>query len=160
MNKKQLYETIMASVAKEVKKTLNEQSDCSDIIKDILYRFKERKGMGVTGASLDEIAEFTREKLGDDVLLRFNLPYHGFNARGKAKDVAEDTKNAMPYIGDYDKLEYATTFYYRDNFVAEPNKSFLPFLGDSDRYFINDYEDDGEYCIFNLIKGPSWRTYL
>lgn len=160
MNKKQLYESIMASVAKEVKKALNEQSDYPDIIRDILYKFRERGGMGVTGDSLDDIAEYVCEKLGSAVPVKFNLPYSRFNVKGEAGIVARDTKNAMPFKGEPQNLRFARTFYYGDNQVTEPNRTFLPFLSDVDVYFIKDYEDDGEYCIFNLIKAPSWRTYL
>ena len=112
MTKKELYESIMLSVAKEVKKALNE--GYKDPIDDILFEFRERGGMGVTGSSLDEIARYVYEKLGN-IEVRFNLPYSNFNVRGEAKWVARDTENAMPFAPNSANLQFAETFYYGDN---------------------------------------------
>ncbi len=159
-NKKALYESIMTSVAIEVKKALNEQLEDDPDVQDILLNFKERSGMGVTGASLDTIADYVREKLGNDILVQFILPYANFNVKGQASVVANEVKNAMPFYGNIKLTRYAKSFYYGNQQVKNPLTTFLPFLSDVDRYFISDFDYDGEYYIFTLIKGPSWRTYL
>lgn len=160
MDKKKLYEQIMTSVAKEVKKILNENRvHYTDPVDDILFKFRKNGGMGVTGDSLDTIAKYIYEKLGN-VNVKINLPYSKFNVKGDAELVMRDTVNAMPFAVNHENLRWAETFYYGDNQVTDPCHTFLPFLSDADVYFIDDYFEEDGYHVFNLIKAPSWRTYL
>ena len=129
--------------------------------------FKEKfgayEGFGATGWKLDSITRWLNERIPERQA-RINVPYHGFNVRGKVSDVHRDVHGVMPWTylcGHYDEVvkeEDTTTLFYDDEKVGVGN--YIPFLSDCDVYFVTDCTDDGEQVVINLKKAPSWRAYL
>jgi len=133
-------------------------------ISELTIKFGERTGFGATGSPLDDITAFLNERIPWKNV-RINVPYHGFNVRGKVSDVHRDVRGVMPSTYLYGnreeciKMEDATTLYYGDR-PANGRGTFLPFLSECDVYFVTDYTENEDEVVINLIKGPSWRTYL
>lgn len=132
-------------------------------INEFKKEFGERHGFGATGFALDTITKWLNERIPERQV-RINVPYHGFNVRGKVSDVHRDVHGVMPmtYLGGhYDEVvkeEDTTTLFYGDRKAGRGN--YIPFLSDCDVYFVTDCTDNGEQVEIGLEKGPSWRTYL
>ena len=140
-----------------------EEEEKKDMTK-LMYEFGERHGFGATGFPLDHITRWLNERIPDEKV-RINLPYYGFNVRGKVSDVHRDVHGVMPmtYLSGHKdecvKVEDTTTLYY-ENVLANRRGIFLPFLSECDVYYITDYTEDDGMLTINLKKGPSWREYL
>lgn len=134
-------------------------------IAEFIDEFKERSGFGVTGDALDDITKYLNERIPDG-MVRINVPYHGFNVRGRVAKVHRDVYGLMPstyFSGDHAKcleIEDTDTLYYGDTRVTRRG-TFIPFLSDCDVYFVEgcSYSDDGTLVV-DLKKGPNWRMYL
>lgn len=134
-------------------------------IADFIDEFKERSGFGVTGDALDYITKYLNERIPGG-MVRINVPYHGFNVRGKVSKVHRDVHGVMPSTYLYGnraecvKVEDTDTLFYGDSRVTSVG-THLPFLSDCDVYFVEScsYSDDGTLVV-DLKKGPNWRMYL
>lgn len=133
-------------------------------IEDFVSEFKERSGFGVTGLRLDSITRYLNERIPNGIV-RINVPYHGFNVRGKVSKVHRDVHGVMPMtylsgqLSDVVDENDTDTLYYGN--VRAGKGNYIPFLSDCDVYFVSgcNYSDDGTLVI-DLKKGPSWRMYL
>lgn len=115
-----------------------------------------KEGMGVCGAQADIIAKVCAEIYGDKEI-KINVPYHNFNMRGKATDVARDAIGVMPFSKEPIEQDKVTTMFYGDKPINRSN--FLPIWADVDVFFIESV-NEGTIIELNLVKAPSWRTYL
>lgn len=134
-------------------------------ITEFINKFKERSGFGVTGDALDFITGYLNERIPDG-MVRINVPYYGFNVRGRVAKVHRDVYGLMPstyFRGDRTKcieVEDTDTLYYGDEIVTHRG-THIPFLSDCDVYFVEScsYSADGTLVV-DLKKGPNWRMYL
>ena len=122
-----------------------------------LNQFEPRSGFGVTGASLDKIANVCAEIYGEKEI-RIVLPYHNFNCYGKATEIAKDVDYLMPFHGgDVCGQDETTTLFYGDTKVNRG--TYLPFQSDADVFFLSAVSDVGIPTIL-LMKAPCWRAYI
>lgn len=132
-------------------------------VNEFCESFKKYSGFGATGYPLDKITEYLNERIPTEQV-RINVPYNGFNVRGKASDVHRDVHGVMPmtYLsGHRDEVvakENTTTLFYGNMKAGRGN--YLPFLSDCDVYFVDGCSYVDGTLIVDLVKGPSWRTYL
>lgn len=132
-------------------------------LSEFTEKFKHREGFGVIGVYLDTITGYLNERMPDGYV-RIEVPYHGFNVRGKVSDVHRDVHGVMPRTYLYGnraevvKENDTTTLFYGDDKVGFGN--FIPFLSECDVYFVSEASMDGEGLIVKLEKAPSWREYL
>lgn len=115
-------------------------------------------GMWSTGYQLDDITKGIAEALGK-TKVHINVPYSNFNCHGEAIKVAKDVKGLMPFSTSKVSFNKVTTLFYGDNHINRGN--YLPFQADVDCFYISDIDTSGSLWVtINLIKAPSWRTYL
>ena len=115
-------------------------------------------GMWSTGYHLDDITKGIAEALGK-TKVHINVPYSNFNCHGEAIKVAKDVKGLMPFSTARVAFDEVTTLFYGDNHINRGN--YLPFLADVDCFYISNIDTSGSLWVtINLVKGPSWRTYL
>lgn len=133
-------------------------------MEELLKKFGKRSGFGVTGFALDEITGYLNESVPDDNV-RINVPYNGFNVRGKVSDVHRDVHGVMPstYLrGHLDEVVDegdTTTLYYGERRTGRG--FYLPFLSECDVYFVSSAERHADgTLVIDLVEGPNWRMYL
>ena len=134
-------------------------------ITQFIEKFGVRSGFGVTGDALDDITEYLNERIPNG-FVRINVPYNGFNVRGRVAKVHRDVHGVMPSTYLYGnraecvKEDDTDTLFYGDTMVTKKG-SFLPFLSNCDVYFVDScsYSDDGTLVV-DLKKAPNWRMYL
>ena len=115
-------------------------------------------GMWSTGYQLDDITKGIAEVLGK-TKVHINVPYSNFNCHGEAIKVAKDVKGLMLFSTARVSFNEVTTLFYGDNHIKRNN--YLPFLAEVDCFYISDIDTSGALWVtVNLIKGPSWRSYL
>ena len=120
--------------------------DKKEILKE---EFKERSGFGVTGSALNIIAKRVAELYGNKHI----------QINGTADKVAKDVVGVMPFSKKRVRIEDTTTLFYGDKCVKKPSY-YLPFQSSCDVFFISSVNDINGTIEINLIKAPSWRTYL
>ena len=114
--------------------------------------------MWSTGYRLDGITKGIAEVLGK-TKVHINFPDSNFNCHGPANKVAKDISGLMPFSKNPINIDEVTTLYYGDNHITRGN--YLPFLSDADCFYIKNIDTTGNLWVtVDLIKGPSWRTYL
>lgn len=114
--------------------------------------------MWSTGYRLDNITKGIAEALGK-TKVHINVPYSNFNCHGEAVKVAKDVKGLMPFSTARVSFDEVTTLFYGDKHIKRNN--YLPFLADVDRFYISNIDtNESLYVTVDLVKGPSWRTYL
>ena len=115
-------------------------------------------GMWSTGYQLDNITKSIAEVLGK-TKVHINFPESNFNCHGEAIKVAKDVKGLMPFSNSPISFYEVTTLFYGDKHITRNN--YLPFLADVDCFYISNIDTSGSsWVTVNLVKGPSWRTYL
>ena len=115
-------------------------------------------GMWSTGYRVDGITKGIAEVLGK-TKVHINFPDSNFNCHGPANKVAKDISGLMPFSKNPINIDEVTTLYYGDNHITRGN--YLPFLSDADCFYIKNIDTTGNLWVtVDLIKGPSWRTYL
>ena len=127
----------------------------SDILKE---RFGYREGFGVCGSSLKNITKVVAELYGNKHV-QINLPYHNFNCKGTAKRVAKEVYGLMPFTDKRMDIEKTTTLFY-GNTIVNKGSYYLPFQGECDVFFVDSVKTVDNVVVIDLIKAPSWRTYL
>lgn len=126
-------------------------------LEQLKQKFTEH-GSYPTGYQLDTITKALAEVLGK-TRVHINVPYSNFNCHGEAKKVAKDVYGLMPFSKARVSYDDVTTLYYGDNHINRGN--YLPFLADVDCFYIKNIDTTGSLWVtIDLVKGPSWRTYL
>ena len=114
--------------------------------------------MWSTCYQLDAITKGIAEALGK-TKVHINFPGSNFNCHGEAIKVAKDVKGLMPFTKEPISYGEVTTLFYGDNHINRGN--YLPFLADVDCFYISNIDTDGSLWVtIDLVKGPSWRSYL
>lgn len=126
----------------------------ADILKE---EFKAREGFGVTGDSLKRITKVVAELYGSKHV-RINLPYHNFNCKGTAKRIAKEIYGLTPFTDKEIGIDEVTTLFYEDRLVGRGN--YLPFQSECDVFFVDSVKTIDNVVVIDLVKAPSWRTYL
>ena len=92
------------------------------------------KGMWANGRQLDTLSKIAMNIFGD-IVIRINVPYHGFNCYGPAKKIYEDVYGQMPFSKKSKSIKTVTTLFYNDKLVNS-NGIFLPFQAYSDCFYV------------------------
>ena len=115
-------------------------------------------GMWSTGYQLDDITKGIAEVLGK-TKVHINVPYSNFNCHGEAIKVAKDVIGLMPFSKNPININKVTTLYYGDNPITRNN--YLPFQAEVDCFYISNIDTSGSLWVtVDLVKGPSWRSYM
>ena len=126
-------------------------------IEELRKKFVAR-GYMPTGYQLDSITKALAEVLGK-TKVHINVPYSNFNCHGEAVKVAKDVKGLMPFSTARVPFDEVTTLYYGDNHITRGN--YLPFQAEVDCFYIKNIDTTGALWVtVDVVKGPSWRTYL
>lgn len=91
------------------------------------------KGMWANGRKLDTLSQMAMN-IFDDIVIRINVPYSGFNCYGPAKKIYTDVYGQMPFSKKSKSIKTVTTLFYGTRPVDAGN--FLPFLAYSDCFYV------------------------
>ena len=127
----------------------------SDILKE---EFGYREGFGVCGSSLKYITKRVAELYGS-THVQINVPYSNFNCKGTANRIAKEVSGLTPFSKNRIEETSVTTLFYGDKLVNRRGY-YLPFQGECDVYFIENISTINKVVVIDLMKAPSWRTYL
>ena len=65
----------------------------------------------------------------------------------------------MPFSNSPISFDEVTTLFYGDKHIDRSN--YLPFQAEVDCFYISNIDTSGSLWVtVDLVKGPSWRTYL
>lgn len=112
---------------------------------------------GATGHSVPSLVEKLGEVFGNKRLI-VKFPYHTFNMKGSGKQLAKSICWQRTDWGTFVHVNSYDYMFYDNRPVNKYN--FLPIFSESDVYYIKDITKDEGPITINLVKGPSWRTYL